>query len=211
MKDIQTKKEEFWNTFTHAIGLLLALTGIVILYRSARFENENLRLGLILYSISLILLYAASTGYHFVSKKNLKRKLRVVDHISIFFLIAGTYSPMVLTLLKDSYGIYLFYTVWGIAIHGTILKLFFTGRFEKLSLILYLLMGLLIVIDSLAVFNTFSSMEILMLILGGVFYIVGIYFYTKSSMYFNHVIWHIFVLLGSFSHFLMIYFTVAKS
>lgn len=118
---------------------------------------------------------------------------------------------MVLTLLKDSYGIYLFYTVWGIAILGTILKLFFTGRFEKLSLILYLLMGLLIVIDSLAVFNTFSSLEILMLILGGVFYIVGIYFYTKSSMYFNHVIWHIFVLLGSFSHFLMIYFTVARS
>lgn len=69
MKDTQTKKEEFWNTFTHAIGLLLALTGIVILYRSASFENENLRLGLILYSISLILLYAASTGYHFVSKK----------------------------------------------------------------------------------------------------------------------------------------------
>ncbi len=211
MEFIQTKQEEFWNSLTHGIGLLLAFLGIALLYVNANFNNEHLELGLFLYSSSLVLLYAASTSYHYVKNERLKRKLRILDHISIYFLIAGTYSPVVLTLLKDSNGQLLFYLVWGFAFVGTVLKLFFTGKFEKISLLLYLLMGWLIAFDLVAVVENFSRLELSMLGLGGLFYTVGIYFYVKSSIAFNHVIWHIFVMLGSFSHFLMIYFSIART
>ncbi|SDG75307.1 PAQR family membrane homeostasis protein TrhA [Psychroflexus sediminis] len=211
MENIQTKQEEFWNTLTHGIGLFLAFIGISILFFTAEFHNNYLNLGLGLYALSLILLYAASTGYHYVSNNKLKRQLRVLDHISIYFLIAGTYSPIVLTLLKDSHGILLFYAVWGITFVGTILKLFFTGKFEKLSLLLYLLMGWLIIFDIVAVFENFTNLELVLLALGGLFYSIGIYFYVKTTLAFNHVIWHVFVMLGSLSHFLMIYFSVART
>ncbi|MBZ9779091.1 hemolysin III family protein [Psychroflexus sp. CAK8W] len=209
MEVLQTQKEEFWNTLTHGVGLLLACIGVGILFFTIEFSENYLTLGIILYALSLVLLYAASTSYHYVSDGRLKRRLRVLDHISIYFLIAGTYSPVVLTLLKNSHGELLFYAVWGIAVLGTILKLFFTGKFEKISLLLYLLMGWLIIFDGFAVVENFSLVELSMLLLGGFFYTVGIFFYVKTSIPFNHVIWHVFVMLGSFSHFLMIYFSVA--
>lgn len=211
MQPQQTKQEEFWNTLTHGVGLLLACIGVAILFFNAEFDDNYLKLGLILYALSLVILYAASTSYHYVSEGKLKRRLRILDHISIYFLIAGTYSPVVLTLLKNSHGELLFYAVWGIAFIGTILKLFFTGKFEKISLFLYLVMGWLIVFDSVAVVENFSSLELIMLGLGGLFYTIGIYFYVKTSLTFNHVIWHIFVMLGSFSHFMMIYFSIARA
>ena len=205
----QTQKEEFWNTLSHAFGFVLALFGVWLLWSSIDFHNDKLLLVLSLYSASLVLLYAASTLYHYTTRIRLKHKLRVLDHISIYFLIAGTYSPIVLTVLEDSNGTLLFYLVWIIAAFGVILKLFFTGRFEKISLLLYLVMGWLIALDGFALFEKFSSVELAMLIAGGLFYSVGIYFYVKQSMLYNHVIWHIFVLLGSFFHYLMIYFSIA--
>ena len=205
----QTEKEEFWNTLTHAFGLVLALFGVWVLWSSIDLHNDKLFLGLSLYCASLVLLYTASTLYHYTKRIRLKHKLRILDHISIYFLIAGTYSPIVLTVLEDSNGTLLFYLVWSIAALGVILKLFFTGRFEKISLLLYLVMGWLIALDSFALFEKFSSLELAMLIAGGLFYSVGIYFYVKQSMLYNHVIWHIFVLLGSFFHYLMIYLSIA--
>lgn len=207
---LQTKNEEFWNTLTHSIGLFLAFVGIALLFNTINFGDNYLNLGILLYSLSLILLYTASSTYHYVSEGRLKKRLRVLDHISIYFLIAGTYSPIVLTLLKDEKGMILFYAVWGFAFVGTILKLFFTGKFEKISLLLYVLMGCLIAVDGLAVLKNFTPLEIFLLCLGGLFYISGIYFYVKTSILYNHVIWHIFVMLGSFSHFLMIYFSAAR-
>ena len=203
-----TQKEEFWNTLTHAFGFVLALLGSWWLWYNISCYNNRLLLGASLYSASLILLYGASTLYHHTTEVGLKHKLRVLDHISIYFLIAGTYSPIVLTVLEDSHGTLLFYIVWSIAALGVILKLFFTGRFEKLSLLLYLAMGWLIALDGFALFEKFSNLELTMLFAGGVFYSAGIYFYVKQSMPYNHVIWHIFVLLGSFFHYLMIYFSI---
>ena len=208
MEVLQTQKEEFWNTLTHGVGLLLACIGVSILFFTIEFNDNYLTLGVVLYALSLVLLYAASTSYHYVPEGRLKRRLRVLDHISIYFLIAGTYSPVVLTLLKNSHGELLFYAVWGIAVSGTILKLFFTGKFEKISLLLYLLMGWLIIFDGFSVVENFSLLELSMLVLGGFFCTIGIYFYVKNSILYNHVIWHVFVMLGSFSHFLMIYFSV---
>lgn len=206
----QTKTEEFWNSLTHAFGLCLASVGVPFLFANTDLTNANTKLGLGIYAFSLLLLFSASTAYHYVTAPQLKRKLRVLDHISIYVLIAGTYSPIVLTLLKDSNGELLFYSVWIIAIIGTILKLFFTGKFENISLLLYLIMGWLIVFDSVAVIETFQTLELIMLCLGGFFYIIGIYFYIKPSIPFHHVIWHIFVILGSLCHFLMIYFSMTR-
>jgi len=206
----QTLQEERWNTITHGVGLLLACVGVVTLIFTLNYTTAQLKIGVSLYAVALLLLYTASTLYHYTSKQKLKHKLRVLDHISIYVLIAGTYSPLVLTHLKSSNGELLFYTVWGFALIGTSLKLFFTGKFEKLSLLLYLVMGCLIVIDFNAVIKNLTTLESFLLLLGGFFYITGIFFYVRSSINYNHVIWHIFVVLGSVSHFMMTYLALIR-
>ncbi|GMN11789.1 hemolysin III family protein [Croceitalea sp. MTPC9] len=194
--------EEKLNTYSHGLGIILALVGGILLLKE---PVKNLELGLIIYSISLLLLFIASTIYHGVRNPNLKKKLRVLDHISIYYLIAGTYTPICLSILKDSKGILLLYLVWGIAILGTILKLFFTGKFETFSLILYGIMGWLVVIDYNYLIQNFSSEGLFYLALGGGFYTIGILFYAIKKIPFNHFIWHLFVLGGAISHWWCIY------
>lgn len=167
-----------------------------------------LKESIIIYSISLILLFTASTVYHAVRNPKVKRKLRILDHISIYYLIAGTYTPVCLTVLLPSKGWLLFYLVWGIALFGTILKLFFTGKFETFSLVLYGVMGWLIVIDLPYLLEHMSATGLLYLSLGGAFYTIGILFYAIKKIPYNHLIWHLFVLGGAISHWLMVFKTI---
>jgi len=153
----------------------------------------------------VIVLFTASTLYHSVKKKTLKQNFRVVDHISIYLLIAGTYTPVLLILLPDSLGWLLFWIVWGIALFGVILKLFYTGKFETFSTLLYLVMGWLIVFDYQNLSQAIGEDGVFWLFAGGISYTVGIVFYAVERIPFNHVIWHVFVLAGAISHFLMIY------
>ena len=195
--------EEKLNTYSHGIGILLAIIGgYILLYQ---YGNDGLKSGLLIYSFSLILLFTASTLYHGVSNPIKKRRLRVLDHISIYYLIAGTYTPACLSLLSDSKGFLLLYLVWGIALFGTILKLFFTGKYEAFSLILYGVMGWLVVIDLNHLLEHLSSTGLVYLGLGGAFYTIGILFYAVKKIPFNHFIWHIFVLGGAISHWFFIY------
>ena len=127
---------------------------------------------------------------------------------SIYLLIAGTYSPVVLIVLDDSLGWTLFWLVWGIAILGTILKVFFTGRFEIISLVLYLVMGWLIVFDMQALLQKMDTTGVLLLAGGGISYTVGIIFYVMDRIKYSHVIWHLFVLLGSILHYLFVFLKV---
>ena len=159
---------------------------------------------IIVYCISLVLLFTASTVYHAVQNPKLKKKLRIWDHISIYYLIAGTYTPVCLTVLLPSKGWLLFYLVWGTALFGTILKLFFTGKFEVFSLVLYGVMGWIIVIDLPYLIQHMSSEGLWYLALGGFFYTFGILFYAIKKIPYNHLIWHFFVLGGAISHWLMI-------
>ena len=138
--------EERWNAYSHAFGIALALMGSILLFQDEVMQ-PYLEGSILVYSISLVLLFTASTVYHAVQNPKVKRKLRILDHISIYYLIAGTYTPVCLTVLLPSKGWLLFCLVWGIALFGTILKLFFTGKFETFSLVLYGVMGWLIVID----------------------------------------------------------------
>ncbi|QIE58320.1 hemolysin III family protein [Rasiella rasia] len=205
---IQTEIEEKLNTVTHGFGFLLSLLGFALLFVFKTYETAQGLLGIILYGISLSTLYFASTIYHYTKNEQRKLFYRKLDHISIYLLIAGTYSPVVLIALADSNGWLLFWLVWGIAIVGTILKIFFTGRFEAISLLLYVVMGWLIVFDFTALREAVSPEGLWLLMGGGMAYTGGIVFYVIDKIPFNHVIWHLFVLTGSILHYLFILFEV---
>lgn len=205
---IQTKLEEQLNSWTHGFGALLGIVALVLLI----IDADNLKpwslFSVIVYGLSIIILFLASTFYHAVEGEKRKHYFRIVDHVSIYLLIAGTYTPVLLILLTSSLGWPLFWTVWGIAAFGVILKLFFTGRFEVFSTLLYLVMGWLIVFDFSNVSEALGPNGILWLFAGGTFYTVGIVFYALQRIPYNHVIWHLFVLGGAICHFFMIYLYV---
>lgn len=204
----QTAFEEKLNAITHGIGALLGIAALVLLIL---FETNKTRWSLfsvIIYGISIIVLFSASTLYHAVKDESKKHVFRIVDHISIYLLIAGTYTPVLLITLNESLGWPLFGVVWGIAAFGIVLKIFFTGKFGVFSTLLYLVMGWLIVFD----FNNLSTLvnkdAIMLLFAGGIAYTGGIIFYAIEKIPYNHVIWHVFVLAGAICHFFMIFFYI---
>lgn len=202
--------EEKWNAYSHGIGIVIALIGSIVFFQKDLTQTPFLWGSIIAYSISLVLLFSASTVYHAVRNPKLKQKLRILDHISIYYLIAGTYTPVCLTVLLDSKGWLLFYLVWGTAVFGTILKLFFTGKFEVLSLILYGVMGWLIVLDITFLTENVSMNGLFLLALGGAFYTIGMLFYAVKKIPFNHLIWHFFVLGGAICHWLFVYASIVS-
>ncbi len=205
MARAQSPQEEKWNVITHGFGFILAIFGAFYLYQiSAANNQEYLGVSIAVYAFSQIFLYFASTYYHWVAVGSRKDMLRKLDHIAIYISIAGTYTPMCLLMLPDSNGWTILYAVWGIALFGIIWKLFFTGKYEAFSSLLYLAMGWLIVLDIESVQTLFTDAMIFWLAAGGVFFTVGIVFYACNKLYFNHVIWHLFVLGGSISHFVMV-------
>jgi len=203
----QTHFEEQLNALSHGIGAVLGVVGLILLIIYSNSSNLEL-FSVIVYGLSIIILFMASTLYHWVKNEDIKRYFRIVDHISIYLLIAGTYTPATLITLSESRGWLLFGLVWGIAVFGIFLKLFFTGRFEIFSTLLYLVMGWLIVFDFSSLVDLMPTKGLLWLFLGGLFYTVGIVFYAIHKIPYNHVIWHLFVLGGAICHFFMIFFYV---
>lgn len=197
-------KEEFLNTMSHALGALFGLVGVFLLLAKNSNKTSFATLSILTYSLSFISMFVVSSLYHHVKNTELKRKLRIVDHINIYFLIAGTYTPMCLITLINGKGWTLFYIVWGITALGMLLKLFYTGKFELISLVLYLAMGWLVVYDFDNLVDQVSSEGIQLLFLGGAFYTLGIIFYAIDRIPYNHFVWHLFVLGGALSHWLMI-------
>ncbi|MEL6918651.1 MAG: hemolysin III family protein [Bacteroidota bacterium] len=201
-------KEERLNALSHAAGILLGLIGCYLLLQANTNKTPYAVTATVIYSLSIIVLFTASTLYHAVSNPKWKKKLRILDHIGIYFLIAGTYTPVALITLIHGNGWTIFYTVWGITAVGAILKLFFTGKYEYISLLLYLVMGWLIVFDFQTLLAHTSSFGINLLMYGGAFYTLGIVFYAIRKIPYNHLIWHIFVLGGAVSHWLFIFLDV---
>jgi hemolysin III len=205
---LQSSFEERLNAISHGIGALLGIVALVLMINYNTNKTEYSLFSVIVYGISIILLFTASTLYHAVTNVKYKHFFRILDHINIYFLIAGTYTPIALITLEPSRGWLLFYVVWGIAFFGTVLKVFFTGRFEFFSTLLYLLMGWLIIFDFSNLSKSVGSNGILWLFSGGLAYTVGILFYAIQKIPYNHVIWHVFVLAGAISHFFLIFFYV---
>jgi hemolysin III len=152
-------------------------------------------------------MYSASTLYHAVQDKKIKKYLKKLDHIAIYYLIAGSYTPFLLTLLRGPVGWTLFGIIWGLALLGTVLKLVLPANGTKMwSVTLYLSMGWLVLTASHKLFQMISTSGLLFLVLGGIFYTVGILFYVWKSKKYTHAIWHFFVLLGSVMHFFAVLF-----
>lgn len=196
--------DERWNVYTHAFGAIVGFFGMIYLVQAVQPSAPLAWFGLFAYGFSLVFLFSVSAIYHAVMPpyRSLWQK---IDHIGIFILIAGTYTPVTLTVLKDSSGIYLFFAIWAIALFGAIYKLVLIGRFQNFSLFLYLAMGWLAIFDIDNILHLFPQKAFYYLLLGGFFYSVGTVFYRWERLYFHHVIWHLFVLAGAASHFQMVW------
>ena len=190
------------NSITHGIGAGLSVAGLVFLIIQAiRHGNTWQLVSYIIFGISLITLYFASTFYHCFANRPIKGFLQRLDHTAIFFLIAGTYTPFLLTKLRNGWGWTIFGIIWGLSILGLVLKLGFKNKFEKPSVVLYLAMGWFGAVVFYLTSGTVGNQSLFLLLLGGVFYSVGVIFYRWRSLPFSHAIWHLFVLGGSISHY----------
>ena len=200
------EKEELLNVLTHGLGLILSVMGLFLLiFRGLEFDSKELMISFVIFGASLILLYAASTLYHSTQNLKLRYYFKIFDHVAIFILIAGTYTPFALVTLQGTTGWIILGVVWAIAFFGTILKLFFTGRFKILSTLLYVGMGWVIIFAINPLMENLSSPGLFWLLGGGVAYTVGAILYSISRIRYNHAIFHFFVLLGSYCHFMAIY------
>jgi len=200
------KTEEILNVITHGLGLLLSIVALVVLVIFASLRGDAWHIvSFSIYGVSLVILYLASTLFHSVRKQSLRNKLNVFDHSAIYFLIAGTYTPFLLVTIRGPWGWSLFGVIWGLAIGGLIFKLFYTGKYDLISALIYVLMGWLVIVALKPMYENLSSEGLLWLLGGGVSYSIGVVFYLLHKLPYNHAIFHIWVLLGSFAHFVAVF------
>ena len=201
--------EEKLNIYSHLIGLVLSIVGLILLLTKAIPTNDwNKIVSFFVFGLSMITLYLASTLYHNATNPVKRMRLKIFDHISIYILIAGSYTPFTLVSLINNNGWVVFTIVWAFALVGLVIKLFFTGRFKLISTLMYVLMGWMIVFTWNDLKVNLSTEGINWLVAGGIFYTVGAILYSIKKIPFNHAIFHCFVLLGTFCHFISIYLYV---
>lgn len=217
MSDLDTLKhyspaEEKTNIISHALGLVLSMVALVLMVIRASQNGNMLQLvSVSIFGLSLIALYTASTFYHSAREASLRTRLRIIDHATIYVLIAGTYTPLTLIALGGPVGWVIFSVAWAMAFTGISLKVFFTGKFDLVSTMMYIFMGWIIVFAIKPLMDNMSSEGLFWLFAGGVAYTTGAIIYSIRKIPFNHAIFHLFVLLGSFCHFVSVYFYVLPS
>ena len=201
--------EEIWNSATHGVGILFSVAMLAVLVTlSSIYGDAWAIVSSAIFGASLILMYFASTVYHAIPFERAKKILKKFDHIAIFYLIAGSYTPFLLVAMRSTTAWVVFGIVWGLTLVGTLLKIFVGGSGTKWwSVGLYLLMGWLVVFVSGKLFSVLPNVSIVFLILGGLFYTGGVFFYLRKTKKYFHSVWHIFVLLGSMMHFFSILFS----
>ena len=215
MKDKLTyyeSKEERLNIITHGIGFVLSIVALVLLIvYASRYGTVWHITSFAIFGASLIVLYAASTFYHYAKSPDLRIKLNILDHAAIYVLIAGTYTPFTLVVLKGWIGWTIFGISWGLALVGIIFKIFYFGRYDRISTIAYVLMGWVIIFAIKPLIDEFPTRGLLWLFGGGLAYSFGAFLYSRRSLRFNHALFHVFVLIGSFCHFMAVFFYVLPS
>lgn len=205
-KRIQTPQEERLNAGSHGIGLILGLFAIPFLIQKSLFTNQSESLiGALTFSLGIVMVYGFSTAYHAAKNPKKKSRLQVMDHVSIYFLIAGSYTPMILAILKKETALIFLAIIWGSVLVGTFFKVFFTGKFKTLSVIIYLTMGWLAVFFIQDLVEKISWETLTWIGIGGLSYTIGVYFYVKSEKLYYHTIWHLFVMGGTAAHFVAVY------
>ena len=217
MKEIEGIKtysplEEKFNIISHASGFVLSIAASALLVAHATLHGDVWHIvSFSIFGASLMILYAASTFYHLAKKPALRTRLNIIDHASIYVLIAGTYTPFTIVTLSGITGWLIFGISWGLALTGIILKLFFTGKYDIISTIMYVLMGWVIVFAIKPLIHNLALDGFLWLLAGGISYTIGAILYSIKKIKFNHAIFHIFVLNGSFCHFMAVFFYVLPS
>ena len=204
-----TVREEIWSSLIHGIGIALSLAGLIVLVTlAAQNGNVWVVVSTAIFGVSMVVLYTASTLYHAIPNPEIKLKLKKFDHISIYYLIAGTYTPFMLVNMRGSVGWTVFGIIWGLALIGTVLKLCTQGSGTKAwSIGLYLLMGWLVVFASKQLAAQLPDIGLTFLVLGGLFYTLGIFFYVWKSRQYTHAVWHFFVLSGTVMHFFAVLYS----
>lgn len=198
--------EEWANILTHGLGVLLILIGLPILLYSGMLSSMWYQIaGLLIFGLSLLLVYTVSTIYHLVWSLHLKHRWRIADHISIYFLIAGTHTPLILYYLNNSTGMFYLILLWSLVAIGVLYKLLFFDRFELLSVFFYLALGWMAVFTIPPMLETMGYTCLYWIIAGGLSYTLGIVFYLWQRLRYHHAIWHLFVLGGSFGHFMAVW------
>ncbi len=204
--------EEVANTVTHGLGALLSIAALVLMVAFSAMNGDVWHVTSVsIYGATLVMLYSASALYHGIPVPNVKSLLQKIDHASIYLLIAGTYTPFTLVSLRGPWGWTLFGLVWGIALLGIVVELASRRRRHKLSLALYLGLGWIVLIAIDPMLSKVETGGLVLLLLGGLSYSLGVIFYVRNSMAYHHAIWHVFVMFGSLLHFFSIFYYVIPS
>lgn len=194
--------EEIANSVTHGVGTVLAIAGLGVLCGYAAMRGDVWHVvSSSIYAATLIMCFGASTLYHSVSHERAKQVFRTLDHVSIFLLIAGSYTPFALVTLRGPWGWWLFGVIWALAIIGTIIQLTSLKKYRALSVTMSALMGWVVVVAAKPLMDNLATGGLWLLVLGGLCYTGGIAFYLWRSLRFHHAIWHMFVLAGGILHF----------
>jgi hemolysin III len=202
-------KKEIANAITHGIGFITFATLIPILFVKASHYDVNYRIvGLIFFAIGLMAVYASSTIYHAIMNERAKYILRVADHISIYYLIAGTYTALLMQTIPFQKIMWFIIVLWSIVLIGTVKKIFLTGKYDTLSTILYVFMGCMGLFEIRTIMQYTPSIALLFMLLGGLCYLLGVIFYAWKRYTYHHAVWHMFVLAGSIMHFFCIWYTI---
>jgi len=201
----ETRCEEIVNTSTHAIGALLAAAGggVLIVFAAQRGSVWHV-VACSVYGATLVAMFAASCIYHVVQSPRVKHVLNIIDHCAIYLVIAGTYTPFTLTVLRGGLGWTLFRLIWGLALLGIVLKTFFIDRWRMISTACYVIMGWLCIIAFKPLFVSLQVGGFVLVLLGGVLYTAGVLFYLWNRLPYNHAVWHLFVLAGGVLQYLSV-------
>ena len=202
-------REELFNAITHAIGIVFGIICIPILIVTAiNHSGTSILAGISIYGFSFLMVFTFSTLFHWTRHRKKKDILRILDHISIYFLIAGTYTPFILIFVNNAYGLTLLSVLWTLTLLGTIYKTFFTGKFEIISTLIYLIMGWMLLTGANAFFAKMPFSVMVLIICGGCLYTIGVFFYLWRWFAYHHGIWHLFVLSASICHYTAIFLAV---
>ena len=203
---IQTINEEIANTVTHGLGILFSLIAIPVLIICARQNSTpNIVWAVSVFGFGMLMVYMSSTLYHAVRTHNTKRLLRIWDHISIFLLIAGTYTPMIVKFTNTSTAIIFLSIMWAIVVIGSVMKIFFTGKYKIVSVLLYVALGWMAVFVIRPLAANMPAQVFWWLFAGGMAYMFGVIFYLWKKLQYHHAVWHVFVLTGTVAHFFAVY------
>jgi hemolysin III len=203
--------EEVWHAISHGFGLLLSTFGFGVLFGISLENGDGAKIWTsTVFGLGLLILYGASTIYHAIPQYKAKARLQILDHASIYILIAATYTPITILGVQGIFGWVLFAIAWSFAFLGIFLKFAFPNRFEVFSLILYALLGWMIIVAYEPLIAHAGWLVFSLLLAGGITYTLGIFFYAKESIKLNHAIWHLFVLGGSVLHYFSVLLLILK-